>query len=35
MKDKNKGKNLIKETWGDPEMVKLIRRVPLIKNLKY
>ena len=32
MKDKNKGKNPIKGTSGDPEMVKLIQRIPLIKK---
>jgi hypothetical protein len=32
MKDKNKGKNSIKGTSGDPEMVKLIQRIPLIKK---
>ena len=32
MKDKNKCKNPIKGTSGDPEMVKLIQRIPLIKK---
>ena len=32
MKDKNKGKNFIKRTQGDPKMVKTIQKVPLIKK---